>query len=134
MIGCKSYSNLLSPWRLRDDFPAICSGIFSSNEDEVLSNTAVEGYCPSNCQQQFFLLMLVGVILGSMASTGLLPSTLINMRAIRKTDKSASITLSVSALSAFAILPSPIIFGAIYDSSFVYKHQIQFECGGLNTF
>ena len=32
-------------------------------------------------------------------------------------DKSASITLSVSALSAFAILPSPLIFGAIFDSS-----------------
>jgi hypothetical protein len=87
------------------------------NEEDVLSNTAVEGYCPSNCQQQFFLLVIAGVILGSMASTGLLPSTLINMRAIKRIDKSASITLSVSALSAFAILPSPIIFGAIYDSS-----------------
>ena len=84
---------------------------------EELSNVAIEGYCPSTCQQQFFLLVIVGIILGSMAATGLLPSTLINMRAIRRIDKSASITLSVSVLSAFAILPSPIIFGAIFDSS-----------------
>lgn len=81
------------------------------------STAAVEGYCPSNCQQQFILLLMVGVILGSMASTGLLPNTLINMRAIRRTDKSASITLAVSTLSLLAILPSPMIFGAIYDSS-----------------
>merc|ERR1712079_40959 len=88
-----------------------------SNNVAELSNVAIEGYCPSTCQQQFFLLVIVGIILGSMAATGLLPSTLINMRAIRRMDKSASITLSVSALSAFAILPSPLIFGAIFDSS-----------------
>ena len=84
---------------------------------DFLSDVAIEGYCPSTCQQQFSLLVIVGIIFGSMAATGLLPSTLINMRAIRRIDKSASITLSVSVLSAFAILPSPIIFGAIFDSS-----------------
>ena len=87
------------------------------SKKSFLSNVAVEGYCPSNCQQQFTLLVFVGVMLGSASATGLLPSTLINMRAIRSIDKSASMTLTVSVLSAFAILPSPMIFGAIYDSS-----------------
>ena len=38
-------------------------------------------------------------------------------RLIQKIDKSASIALSVGILSALSILPAPIIFGALYDSS-----------------
>ena len=60
---------------------------------------------------------MVGILISTMSATGLLPSTLINMRAIKKIDKSASIALSVGILSALSILPAPIIFGALYDSS-----------------
>ena len=90
--------------------------VFLENEGDF-SQLAIEGYCPSNCQQQFYILVLVGILISSMSATGLLPSTLINMRAIKRIDKSASIALSVGILSALSILPAPIIFGALYDST-----------------
>ena len=90
--------------------------VFLDEEDDF-SQLAIEGYCPSNCQQQFYILVIVGILISSMSATGLLPSTLINMRAIKRMDKSASIALSVGILSALSILPAPIIFGALYDST-----------------
>ena len=42
---------------------------------------------------------------------------MITMRAVEKRDKSSSITVGVAFMSAFAILPGPIVYGAIFDSA-----------------
>ena len=109
--GKELWSRKLNLWGL-SSIPIV----FLENENDF-SQLAIEGYCPSNCQQQFYILVIVGILISSMSATGLLPSTLINMRAINRIDKSASIALSVGILSALSILPAPIIFGALYDSS-----------------
>ena len=116
-------SNLTSLWWLRNLEqnpelpPSTLISNNSSSSNAVSMSSAVEGYCPSNCQDQFIILTIVLIILGSMTSMGFLPKTLINMRVIRRRDKSAAMTLLVSAISLLAILPSPIIFGAIYDAT-----------------
>ena len=48
-------------------------------------------------------------------STTRIPNFLLSLRSIELRDKSASITLSVSFLSLFAFLPSPIVYGALLD-------------------
>ena len=50
-------------------------------------------------------------------STTRVPNFLLSLRSIELRDKSASLTFQVSFLSLFAFLPSPIIYGAVLDST-----------------
>lgn len=87
--------------------------------DQPIS-AAMTGYCPMDCEKPFYSLMGLMVVMGVLVSTSRLPNTLLSLRSveqIEKRDKSSSMTLTVSFVSLFAILPSPLIFGALYDSS-----------------
>ena len=79
-------------------------------------NYAFDGYCPSDvCTNQFYILMGMALAIGLIASTSRLPNFLIFLRAIDQKDKAAAVTLTISFISAFALLPSPLIFGSLYD-------------------
>ena len=78
---------------------------------------AVEGYCPSNCQQLFYLTLIIFATLSLLGSTGRVGGTLISLRAVEPRDKAASLVILVSLLSLFAFFPSPIIYGAMLDSA-----------------
>ena len=83
----------------------------------VKIDDAFEGYCPSTCQRQFYILIGLMLAIGMISATSRLPNTLILLRAIEQRDKAAALTLTVSFVSAFALLPSPIIYGAIFDGA-----------------
>ena len=57
------------------------------------------------------------MIFSLIGATTRIPNFLLSLRSIEMRDKSASITFSVSFLSLFAFLPSPIVYGAILDST-----------------
>jgi len=79
-------------------------------------DNVVDGYCQSDCNA-FIIFMATFGILGIAGSTTRLPGFIVSLRVVEKRDKAASITLTVAALSLFAFLPSPVIFGAIFDSA-----------------
>ena len=79
---------------------------------------AVEGFCPSNCDDLFYLTIGVFGLMSLFASTGRVGGTLISLRAVEPQDKSASLVILISFLSLFAFFPSPIIFGAIIGKIF----------------
>ena len=77
-------------------------------------------------------MLMIGLIAGSSR----LPNTLILLRAIDKRDKAAALTVTVSFVSAFALLPSPIIFGSIYDGActiWAEKCGEKLNCLAYNT-
>eukprot|EP00092_Neocalanus_flemingeri_P008381 GFUD01009037.1.p1 GENE.GFUD01009037.1~~GFUD01009037.1.p1 ORF type:complete len:657 (+),score=126.71 GFUD01009037.1:144-2114(+) len=78
---------------------------------------AVEGFCPSNCDNLFYLTIVIAGLMFLLASTGAVGGILISLRAVEPQDKSASLVINISFLSLFAFFPSPIIFGAIMDNA-----------------
>ena len=99
----------------------------------------VDGYCESDCYAVGIFFAVFGLF-GLAGSTTRLPGLIVSLRVVEKRDKAASFTLTVSecylnagyadvlnlnhilvfqvaALSLFAFLPSPVIFGAIFDSA-----------------
>ena len=97
---------------------------------------AYSGYCPSDCSNQFYLLLGLMLTIGLVAGSGRLPNTLILLRAVEKRDKAAAMTVTVSFVSAFALLPSPIIFGSVYDGActiWAEKCGEKLNCLAYNT-
>ncbi len=81
------------------------------------NSTVSHGVCPVDCQYMFYLFLGFMFIFSVIGSTTRIPNFLLTLRSIELRDKSASITFSVSFLSLFAFLPSPIFFGAIMDET-----------------
>ena len=76
------------------------------------------------------------MIYGFFVGTERVPNGLILLRAIDKHDKAAALTVTVSFVSAFALLPSPIIFGSIYDGAcmiWAEKCGEELNCLAYNT-
>ena len=87
---------------------------------------AYSGYCPSKCQRQFFIILGVMVFVGFVLSANRLPSLLVFMRAVEARDKTTAFTFTVSFVSLFALIPSPIVFGALFDSTCIIWSK---KCG-----
>ena len=107
----------------------------SSGETQIL-DYAYAGYCPSDCSKQFYLLLGLMLSIGLIAATSRLPNTLILLRAIEQRDKAAALTLTVSFVSAFALLPSPIVYGSVYDGActiWAEKCGEKLNCLAYNT-
>ena len=78
---------------------------------------AYAGYCPSTCQKQYYLVLGVFAFVGLIMSANRLPALLVFMRAVDPKDKTTAFTFTVSFLSLFALIPGPLIYGAIFDST-----------------
>ena len=108
-------------WEVDEFQPSV--GLLDYNER---IDYAFAGYCPSDCSDQFNLLMGMTICLGLIVSTGRLPNFLVFLRSIDQNDKAAAVTITISCISAFALLPSPIIFGTVYDKACTIWAE---ECG-----
>ena len=94
------------------------------------------GFCPSDCSYQFNIFLGMFMIFGFFVGTERVPNGLILLRAIDKHDKAAALTVTVSFVSAFALLPSPVIFGSIYDGACMIwseKCGEELNCLAYNT-
>ena len=108
----KSYAkNWPASWPSRGQLPPATL----TNGDTI--SYAYAGYCPSDCQRQFYLVLGLFGLIGFVFSANRLPALLVFMRAVEPRDKTTAFTFTVSFLSLFALIPGPLIFGAIFDSS-----------------
>lgn len=94
-------------------------GIVATGNFTYKSGSVKPGVCPVDCTQTFYMLLAFLFVFSLVGSTTRIPNFLLSIRSIEKRDKSASITFSVSFLSLFAFLPSPIVYGAILDTTCV---------------
>lgn len=108
--------------------------LHSSGEESI--DYGFSGFCPSDCSNQFNIFLGLFMIFGFFVGTERVPNGLILLRAIDKHDKAAALTVTVSFVSAFALLPSPIIFGSIYDGAcmiWAEKCGEELNCIAYNT-
>lgn len=85
------------------------------------------GWCPvENCDAVFKTFMLCMFILMVLGSTGRIGNVLVALRCIDVEDKSLSMAFNVVFMSLFAMLPGPMVYGAIIDSTCILWQE---ECG-----
>lgn len=98
-----------------------------STSSNFKQGSVTSGTCPVDCSGSFTALICTFVVFAIIGSTTRIPNFLLSLRSIDLKDKSASLTLSVSFLSLFAFLPSPLIYGALLDKTCVLWDKT--KCG-----
>ena len=93
------------------------AGLPNPREEATPITGAVEGFCPGDCDNKFYLTILIFGALSLLGSTGRVGGTIVSLRAVQPRDKSASLVITISLLSLLAFFPSPIIFGALMDNA-----------------
>jgi len=109
-VSLETNTTLAKPWWRDEELPAP-----TAVRGEV--NGAVQGYCPSDCNRIFYTTLGVLMLVTFLASTGRIGTQIIALRVLDPRDKAAAMVIMVSAISLFAFLPSPIIFGEIMDNA-----------------
>jgi len=93
------------------------SGSALSFSTSVKMDSAIDGFCPADCDGLFYLTLGAMSIISLLGSSTRVGSVLISLRAVDPADKSASLVIMVSLLSMFGFLPSPLIIGKLLDDS-----------------
>lgn len=84
---------------------------------EELGATVKHGACGANCQFSFLMFIVISCVMHGLGSSGKIGNILVNYRAVRTEDKSFAQGLSLLMVSLFALIPGPIIYGAMLDST-----------------
>lgn len=75
------------------------------------------GPCPSDCTRAYFLYAILSTVAHILMSSGKIGNVLVNYRCVAKKDKSFAQGVTLMILSLFALIPAPILFGALIDST-----------------
>eukprot|EP00092_Neocalanus_flemingeri_P037475 GFUD01040807.1.p1 GENE.GFUD01040807.1~~GFUD01040807.1.p1 ORF type:complete len:723 (+),score=131.38 GFUD01040807.1:150-2318(+) len=98
-----------------------------SKWSDVPVDEATPGWCTvPGCKTNFMYWIIAMGVLSILSSTGRIGNVLVALRCVEVQDKSLSFAFQVVFMSLFAMLPSPIIFGAIIDNTCLLWQE---ECG-----
>lgn len=84
---------------------------------KYLSDILTPGVCLKGCSLAFYSFTIASMIVNWFGSSGRIGNLLVNFRAVATKDKSFAQGLSLMMISLFALIPGPIIFGRIIDST-----------------
>ncbi|KAJ8669938.1 hypothetical protein QAD02_001197 [Eretmocerus hayati] len=91
---------------------AMDSELVHSYTDQVVS-----GPCKEDCSVSFTLFTIVTILVNILTSSGRVGNVIVNYRCVEIRDKSLAQGIGLVMISLFAMIPGPIIFGAIMDST-----------------
>ncbi|VDK43208.1 unnamed protein product [Anisakis simplex] len=92
---------------------------------EILSKT----YCKDNCTPVVIVYFITVMIGGFIGGNGIVPGMLILLRSVPPTDRSIALGLQGLFVSLLATLPSPLLWGAIFDSACLVWN---YTCPGIS--
>ncbi|OAD56261.1 Solute carrier organic anion transporter family member 4C1 [Eufriesea mexicana] len=75
------------------------------------------GPCTNDCSGPYVLFIVLTCIIHTLACSGKIGNVLVNYRSVDKKDKSFAQGITLMTISLFALIPGPIIYGAIIDST-----------------
>ncbi|XP_023314280.1 solute carrier organic anion transporter family member 4C1-like isoform X2 [Trichogramma pretiosum] len=75
------------------------------------------GPCKHDCFSPYLLFSVVTMLMNIFGCSGRIGNVLINYRCVEMRDKSLALGFSLLVVSLFALIPGPIVFGAIMDST-----------------
>lgn len=89
----------------------------SNEEPEQYWGKLIPGACVKGCAFGFYAFSIVSSIVNCLGSSGRIGNLLVNYRCVSKQDKSVTQGLILMLISLFALIPGPIMFGRIIDST-----------------
>ncbi|XP_053691720.1 solute carrier organic anion transporter family member 74D [Sabethes cyaneus] len=98
----------------------------SYQDEEVFSARLIPGACLKGCAYGFYLFSIISSIINCFGASGRIGNLLVNYRCVAKEDKSFTQGLILMMISLFALIPGPIIYGRIIDSTCLVWTE---ECG-----
>ncbi|XP_053662574.1 solute carrier organic anion transporter family member 74D [Anopheles marshallii] len=99
----------------------------SSPPDSILYTAKlIPGACVKGCAMGFYLFSIISSIINCLGASGRIGNLLVNYRCVSKQDKSFTQGLILMMISLFALIPGPIIYGRIIDSTCLVWTE---ECG-----
>ncbi|TMW53195.1 hypothetical protein DOY81_001738 [Sarcophaga bullata] len=84
---------------------------------EDMPNILKPGVCLKGCNIAFWTFSVASMIVNWFGSSGRIGNLLVNYRSVSTEDKSFAQGLSLMMISLLALIPGPIIFGRIIDST-----------------
>lgn len=75
------------------------------------------GPCLNNCTRQYLFFMVISMVINTLGCSGRIGNVLVNYRSVEKRDKSFAQGITLMIISLGALIPGPIIYGAIIDST-----------------
>lgn len=75
------------------------------------------GPCTNDCNGPYLLFMVLTCVIQTLACSGKIGNVLVNYRSVDKKDKSFAQGVTLMIISLLALIPGPIIYGAIIDST-----------------
>lgn len=124
------------PSRIGDHFDYFNSSRASISEQQMylpesqalptIFDTVRSGPCVSDCYRPYLLFMVLTCVIQTLGCSGRIGNVLVNYRCIEKRDKSFSQGITIMIISLLALIPGPIIYGAIIDSTCVIWEE---SCG-----
>ncbi|KZC05245.1 PREDICTED: solute carrier organic anion transporter family member 5A1 [Dufourea novaeangliae] len=88
------------------------------NDPQTLNFGKVRaGPCTNDCSRPYILFTILTCIIQTLACSGKIGNVLVNYRSVDKKDKSFAQGITLMTISLFALIPGPIIYGAIIDST-----------------
>jgi organic anion transporter 5A len=97
---------------LRLDDRLSVSGAF-----QLASDLVTAGPCKQNCFRPYMFFSIVSTFINVLGCSGRIGNVLLNYRCVETRDKSLAQGIALMLVSLFALIPGPIIFGAIMDST-----------------
>ncbi|KAL5285653.1 hypothetical protein ACFFRR_007383 [Megaselia abdita] len=104
-----------------EDYDTTANSLFGESlildyEEDGMLGQATSGPCKVNCNGPFKLFLAVMCFLKFIGASARATNFLVSVRSVDEKDKAASMGLSMTMLSLFALIPSPIFFGWVLDS------------------
>ncbi|KYM97277.1 PREDICTED: solute carrier organic anion transporter family member 4C1 [Cyphomyrmex costatus] len=75
------------------------------------------GPCTSDCSRPYLLFTVLSCVIHTLGCSGRIGNVLVNYRSVEKKDKSFAQGITLMIISLLALIPGPIIYGAIIDST-----------------
>lgn len=84
------------------------------------------GPCTNDCNRPYLFFTVLSCVVHSLACSGRIGNVLVNYRSVDKRDKSFAQGVTLMFISLFGLIPGPIIYGAIIDSTCIIWEE---SCG-----
>lgn len=75
------------------------------------------GPCSSDCRGPYLFFIVLTCVIQTLGCSGKIGNVLVNYRSVEKRDKSFAQGVTLMIISLLALIPGPIIFGTIIDST-----------------
>lgn len=99
---------------LQEDRPGLLDGQLPK---ELQLHRVRAGPCTVDCNVPHLLFIVLTCIIQTLACSGKIGNVLVNYRSVEKRDKSFAQGVTLMIISLFALIPGPIVYGAIIDST-----------------